>query len=88
MSKIIQDVNIGANIQKIRKSKGLTQKDMVAKLDVSGRPMIITTYSQIETGKRNIYVSDLIVLSRILRVSINAFFEDMEPINKYGNNIH
>lgn len=83
MSKIIQDVNIGANIQKIRKFKGLTQDDMIAKLDLSGRPMIKTTYSQIETGKRNIFASDLVAVSRILNVTIDSFFENIEPVNKY-----
>ena len=83
MSKILQDINIGKNIQKLRKARGLTQKDVCAQLTILGRPMLQSTYAQIETGARNIFVSDLIVLKEVLKVSYDDFFRNLKPINKY-----
>ncbi|MGL5434532.1 MAG: helix-turn-helix domain-containing protein [Lachnospiraceae bacterium] len=82
MSKIIQDVSIGTNIQKLRKAKGFTQKDLCAKLDLASRPMIQSTLAQIETGSRNIFASDLIAIKRILGISFDELFEGLEPIKK------
>ena len=56
---------------------------MCAKLELSGRPMIQSTYAQIETGVRNIFTSDLIAITRILGVNFNEMFSGLEPINKY-----
>jgi len=44
--------------------------------------MLQSTYAQIETGTRNIFVSDLIAIKRILNVSYDEFFKDLEPIIK------
>jgi len=83
MGKIIQDINIGVNIKKIRDSQGLTQEQVCAKLTIIGRPMGQSTYSQIETGTRNIFVSDLIALKHIFNIEYNEIFQNLIPINKY-----
>jgi len=83
MTKIIQDVNIGTNLKKIRNSKEWTQEQVCAKLTVIGRPMIQSTYAQIETGARNIFVSDLIALKSIFNVEFDDIFHGLVPINKY-----
>lgn len=83
MSKLIQDINLGKNIQKLRKANGLTQENICAKLDLVGRPMLRSTYAQIETGARNIFVSDLIAIKDILNVGYDEIFKDLKPINKY-----
>jgi len=83
MSKIIQDVSIGINLQRLRKSKGLTQEQLCAKMGLAGRPMLQSTYAQIETGVRNIFVSDLLVIVKILGVTFKDIFDGLEPINKY-----
>lgn len=82
MAKIIQDINIGKNIQKLRKAKGLTQEDMCAKLNLNGRPMLRSSYAQIETGARNIFASDLILIKSILNIEYEEIFKDLKPINK------
>lgn len=84
MSKVLQDINLGANIQQLRKMRGLTQNDVCAQLALCGRPMLQSTYAQIETGARNIYVSDLIAIKKILRVSYDEIFQNLTPINKYS----
>lgn len=83
MSKLLQDINLGKNIQCIRKSKKLTQKEVCAQMAILGRPMLQSTYAQIETGARNIFISDLIVLKTVLRTSYDEIFRDLVPINKY-----
>ena len=83
MTKILQDVNLGANLKQLRNSKGLTQDDVCAKLSVMGRPMLQSNYAQIESGKRNIFLSALLVLKEIFEVSFDDIFKDLKPINKY-----
>lgn len=86
MTKIIQDVKFGHNLKKIRNAKGYTQKDICTKLDLMGRPTLQSTYAQIESGKRNIFLSDLIALKQILDVNYDELFEGIKPINKNKQN--
>ncbi len=79
MQKLLQDVHIGANIQRLRKSRNYSQTDMVTKLQLLGRAMSRANYAHIEQGIRNIYISDLILLKRILNVDYAEFFKDLIP---------
>ena len=58
MAKLIQDLSIGGNLRKLREARGLTQEDVCARMAQLGRPMLQSAYSQIETGRRNLFVSD------------------------------
>ena len=82
MTKLMQDVSIGNNIQKCRKARGLTQEQVCAQMTILQRPISQSHYAQIELGQKNIFVSDLIVLSRIFKVDFNTFFENIEPLGK------
>ncbi|MDR2025453.1 MAG: helix-turn-helix domain-containing protein [Hungatella sp.] len=75
MKKIIKDEKFGYNIQRIRLSCGLTQEQTVAQLQVLGSPLSRSTYSLIELGKGNVFVSDLVGLQKIFNVDYSAFFE-------------
>gem|GEM_PF-98759 len=86
MQKILQDVHIGANIQRLRKSRGYSQTDMVTKLQLSGRSMSRANYAHIEQGVRNIYVSDLILFKEIFDVDFEEFFKGLTP-QKTSNNL-
>jgi len=77
MQKFLQDISIGDNLQRLRKKKGLSQQDVVTKLQLQGRSMSRATYAHIEQGIRNIYISDLILLKNILNVSYGEFFEGL-----------
>jgi Helix-turn-helix. len=68
MQKLLQDIHIGGNIQRLRKSRNYSQTDMVTKLQLLGRSMSRANYAHIEQGIRNIYISDLILLKKILNV--------------------
>ena len=85
MSKLLQDVNLGNNLRKIRKAKHLRQVDVCARMDLLGRPMLQSTYAQIESGKRNIFVSDLLALKKVFDVSYDEIFTDLDLIRKFDN---
>ena len=80
MRKIISDVTFGQNLQKIRLSKGLTQEQTVTKLQLLGSPLARGTYSLIEMGRGNIYISDLVGLKQIFNVDYADFFTGIPPM--------
>lgn len=77
MIKIRPDRYIGANIQKARKQRGLTQDETIAKLQLMGVNISRSTYAKIETDRINIRVSELIALSQIFGVDFNFFFDGL-----------
>ena len=74
MAKLIQDLSIGGNLRKLREARGLTQEDVCARMAQLGRPMLQSAYSQIETGRRNLFVSDPIALRTVLNAQYDEFF--------------
>lgn len=82
MQKILQDVGIGVNLKRLRKIKKYSQEDIASKMTVLGRSISSNHYSQIEQGRKNIFVSDLILLSIIFNVDFNEFFLDLKPLTK------
>lgn len=86
MAKILQDISIGGNLKRIRNSRQMTQSNVCTKLALLGRPMCQANYAKIETGAGNIFVSDLIALKKIFKVSFDDFFEGLEPVEKSSDN--
>lgn len=79
MQKLLQDVDFGKNLQRLRKSRNFSQYDMAAKMELLGRSMSRAQYAHIEQGIRNLYISDLILFKEILNVSYEDFFENITP---------
>ncbi len=79
MQKILQDACFGSNIKKIRTLKKLSQPDVVRELQLLGRNMSVSQYGHIEQGRKNIFVTDLILLQRIFNVDFKEFFEGLVP---------
>lgn len=75
MTKLLINEIFGQNIQRIRRSCRLTQEQTVAQLQVMGSPLSRSTYSLIELGRGNVFVSDLVGLQKIFNVDYSAFFE-------------
>lgn len=75
--KIRQDISIGDNIRKLRKRTGLTQEEVVTKLQLKGLEISRSSYSQIECGTYNIRVSELLELSKLFETDLNSFFEGL-----------
>ncbi len=82
MSKLVGAELLGRNIQRIRKERGLTQEQTVAKLQVLGSPLSRSTYSLIEMGRGNVFVSDLVALKTVFQVDYDAFFQNIPPARK------
>ena len=74
MQKLRPDMDIGHNIQALRKKAGLTQDQTVAKLQLMGLEISKSTYAKIETNRMNIRVSELVALKKIFDVQFNDFF--------------
>lgn len=81
MTKLLGNETFGHNIQRLRISCGLTQEQTVAQLQVLGSPLSRSTYSLIELGRGNIYVSDLVGLQKVFNVDFSAFFEGI-PVSR------
>jgi len=77
---IKQDISIGKNLRNLRKNHGLTQPQVVAKMQLLGSTISRSTYSNIEGGIRNIKVSDLIILRTVFEVDYSEFFEGLLDI--------
>ncbi len=77
IDRIIQvnDINIGNNIAKLRKSMKIKQIDMVAKLQVIGVDVSIYSYNRIEKGTQNPTVSFLYACCHILECDMNMLFD-------------
>ena len=77
MKKLLSDEAFSKNLKRIRKSRGFTQEQTVAKLQLLGSPLSRSTYSLIESGRCNIFVSDLVALQKVFGVDYNEFFKDI-----------
>ena len=54
---------------------GLTQDQLIAKMQIKGSNMSRSTLANIEAGRRNIKVYDLKLIKEILDVPYECFFE-------------
>ena len=82
MNKLLTDDQFSKNLKAIRLKSGLTQEQTVAKLQLLGSPISRSTYSLIEMGKGNIFISDLVGLQNIFGVDFKAFFEGISVPRK------
>lgn len=74
MQKLRPDMDIGFNIQRLRRHSDLTQDQVVAKLNVMGLEISKSTYAKLETNRMNIRISELVALKMIFRVKYEDFF--------------
>ncbi len=79
MTKLLGTEQLGRNIQRLRLKCGLTQEQTVAKLQVLGSPLSRSTFSLIEMGRGNVFVSDLVALQMVFKVDYKEFFRDIPP---------
>ena len=77
MQKIRPDMNIGQNIQRLRKTAGLTQEQTVAQLQLMNLEISKSTYAKLETNRMNIKISELVALCKIFDADISDFFEGL-----------
>ncbi|RRK34173.1 XRE family transcriptional regulator [Schaedlerella arabinosiphila] len=75
--KLLCNETFGRNLQQIRLSCNFSQEQTVAKLQLLGSPLSRSTYSLIELGRGNIFVSDLVGLKQIFKTNYSDFFKDI-----------
>ena len=67
---------VGKNIERLRKEKGIKQKDFIAKIQTMGCDMNPTSYSKLEGQVRNATDREIFVISKILKVPMEKLFEE------------
>ena len=76
MQWILQDIPIGRNIQTIRMTKNMTQREVVEQLQLMVSNLSRSSLANIECGRRNIKASDLKALRVLFQVDFEEFFRD------------
>lgn len=66
---------VGKNIERLRKEKGIKQKDFIAQIQTMGCDMNPTSYSKLEGQIRSATDKELYVIAKILGVSIEELFD-------------
>lgn len=71
------DCNIvGRNIERIRKEKGIKQKEFIAKLQIEGLDINPTSYSKLEGQIRLATDKEIYIVSKVLNVNISDLFDE------------
>lgn len=75
--KVYGDSNIvGQNIERLRKERGIKQKDFIAKMQVLGCDINPTSYSKLEGQVMIASDKEIFVIAKILGVSMEMLFDD------------
>ena len=74
-SKVYGDNNlIGANVEKLRKARGIKQKDFIAMLQVAGLDINPTSYSKLEGQLRNATDKEVYYIAKVLNIKMEELF--------------
>lgn len=77
--KIYGTANIvGKNIERMRKERGIKQKDFIAKIQTMGCDMNPTSYSKLEGQVRSATDKEIFVIAKILKVKMEDLFSEDE----------
>jgi len=68
--------SVGRNIERLRKEKGIKQKDFIAQIQIMGCDMNPTSYSKLEGQLRNATDKEIFVIAKILDVAIEELFNN------------
>ena len=75
VQKIRKNASVGGRIRQYRLLAGLTQEQMIAKLQLSGCNISRGTYAKIEAGIRNLDLFELKSIKQVLNVSYDKLFD-------------
>ncbi len=67
---------VGKNIERIRKSRGIKQKDFIAQMQSMGYDINPTSYSKLEGQLRTATDKEIYVIAKILKVSMESLFQE------------
>ena len=66
---------VGKTVERIRKEKGIKQKDLIARMQVMGCDIDPSSYSKLEGQLRRATDKELYVIAKIHDVPMEAMFE-------------
>ncbi|CCY20373.1 putative uncharacterized protein [Eubacterium sp. CAG:786] len=66
---------VGRNIERLRKSRNIKQKDFIAMMQTAGCDINPTSYSKLEGQVRAANDKELFVIAKILNTTIDSLFE-------------
>ena len=66
---------VGKNIERLRKEKGIKQKDFIAQIQVMGCDMNPTSYSKLEGQHRSATDIEIYTAAKILNVPMEELFD-------------
>ena len=69
---------VGKNIERLRKERGIKQKDFISRMQTMGLDINPTSYSKLEGQVRLASDKELFVIAKILNVSIDMLFKAEE----------
>lgn len=67
---------VGKNIERLRKEKGIKQKDFISKMQIIGCDINPTSYSKLEGQIRIATDKEIYVIAKILNVTTDTLFEE------------
>lgn len=67
---------VGKNIERIRKEKGIKQKDFIAQIQIMGYDINPTSYSKLEGQLRIATDKEIFVIAKVLDVKLEELFEE------------
>ena len=68
-------ISVGANIKRIRESKGVRAFDLIRELQLQGLNINKQRYYKLEHDHANVFASELVAMAKILDVDISEFFK-------------
>ena len=66
---------VGKNIERLRKEKGIKQKDFISKMQIMGYDINPTSYSKLEGQIRIATDKEIYVIAKILNVTTDTLFK-------------
>lgn len=66
---------VGRNIERLRKERGIKQKDFIAKIQVMGCDINPTSYSKLEGQLRSATDKELFIIAKILNIKMEELFD-------------
>ncbi len=73
---------IGANVERLRRSRGIKQKDFIAQIQVSGIDINPTSYSKLEGQIRSASDREVYTIAKLLGVTMEELFEEPDAMKK------
>lgn len=67
---------VGKNIERIRKERGIKQKDFIAQIQIMGCDMNPTSYSKLEGQIRSATDKEIFVIAKTLGVAMEKLFDE------------